>query len=131
MKIFLIIIGVALAAGITISSMYKDKKIARIKANPKQGTAKIVSHDIPKRTTDTHYSCWINYQYEVEGKTYQHSKRYNFKIDQENYFVGLTFPMIYNTQNPDDCVLLIIDAEYQRFALQQPDSLKKYNAIVN
>ncbi len=108
----------------------KNKKDDSIKSNFASATATIISHDIPKRYSDTQYSVWIEYEYKVDGKRFAHKKKYSFKIDQENYFVGKTFPVIYNKTDPDESRLLIIATEFQEFNLVQPDSLKIYNDII-
>ncbi len=129
-KIIGIVAGLLIATGIIWDAVGKSKKEDGIKKNSAQGTAKIIGHDIPKRSGDTKYSVWIEYEYSVDGKTFRHKKKYDFKVDQENYFVGKTFPVIYNKTDPDESMLLIIEGEYQKFDLVQPDSLKMYNDLI-
>jgi len=129
-KLIGIIVGVAIITCIIWSTMNKSNRDERIKSNLVQSTAKIISHDIPKSSGGGKYSVWIEYEYGVAGKTWAHKKKYHFKVDQENYFVGKTFPIIYNKIDPDDSRLLIIASEYEEFDLVQPDSLKKYNEII-
>jgi len=106
----------------------KSKDVKKIKANPKQTIATIVAFDnLNEYNTN---GCWIDYQYIVEGKTYKHSKKYHGWKKEDNYFMNRTFPVIYCADNPDLSRLLIIESEYQRFDLVQPDSLKKYNGRI-
>jgi len=106
----------------------KSKDVKKIKANPKQTIATIVAFDnLNEYNTN---GCWIDYQYTVDGKRYKHSKKYHGWKKEDNYFMNRTFPVIYCVDNPDLSRLLIIESEYQRFGLVQPDSLKKYNGRI-
>ncbi len=125
-----IIIGTAIVGCIIWDTMRKVERDDRIKSNLIKSTAKIISHDIPKSSGGGKYSVWIEYEYLVDGKTIAHKKKYHFKVDQQNYFVGKTFPVIYNKIDSDDSRLLIIASEYEEFDLVQPDSLKMYNDII-
>lgn len=125
----LIVVGIFIA-GITISYFMKGNDIKMIKAKPKQTICKVVDHDIPKKSSDTHYGVWISYQYEVNGNVYKHSRKYFFPKDDEQYFVGMTFPLIYSADDPDVSRILILKENFEEFNLVQPDSLKQYNGRI-
>ncbi|MFL5753735.1 MAG: hypothetical protein ACJ76F_10025 [Bacteroidia bacterium] len=106
----------------------KAKDIKKIKANPKQTIAKIVEKDnLQEYNTN---GCWIYYEYVIEGKKYKHCKKYHGWRKEDNYFLQRTFPLIYCADNPDISHLLIIEDEFKKFDLVQPDSLKKYNGRI-
>lgn len=125
-----IIVVVIFIAGVTISFLMKGNDIKKIKANPKQTVCKVIGHDIPKKSSDTHYGVWVRYQYEVNGSVYEHLKKYYFPKDDEQYFVGLSFPLIYCTNDPDVSRILILKENFDEFGLVQPDSLKQYNGKI-
>jgi hypothetical protein len=129
-----IIIGTALV-GIIIAIIVwdtsrKDDQITKIKANLKQTTCKVIGHDIPKKSSDTHYGVWIEYEYTVAEKSYKHKKKYYFPKDDEKYFVGQSFPLVYDATDPDLNRILIIDSDFSEFNIPQPDSLKQYNGKI-
>jgi hypothetical protein len=132
-KIILITMGIMVVAGITYSTINNNKIDNSIKANPKQGTAKIIDQYIPKVTsstvTNTRYRSDFKYEYEISGVKYTGIKDYSFDIKHKDDFFSKIFPIVYDEKNPKNSRLLILEKEYQKFGLQQPDSLKKYNAI--
>ncbi len=122
-----IIAAVIVITGIVYSTVNKNIEIQKIKANPKQGTAKITERDIPTKSSDDAYGVWLTYEYDVDGKHFRRTKKYYFKKNIDDYLVGYNLPFIYCQDNPEYSCLLILESEYQEFGLPQPDSLKKYN----
>jgi hypothetical protein len=125
----MVIAGV-LVSGIVISMVIKNGDVERIKENPKHSYAKIVGHGIPKKSSDSHYGVWIDYAYEINGVNYTHSKKYYFPEDDELYFQGKYFPLVYSGNDPDLSRLLIINEDFEEFGLTQPDSLSLYNGKI-
>ncbi|MCD6018113.1 MAG: hypothetical protein K0S53_1234 [Bacteroidetes bacterium] len=125
-----IFVGVIFITGVAFSFITKGNDIKKIKSNPKQTVCKVVDHDIPKKSSDTHYGVWIRYEYEVNGSVYKHLRKYYFPKDDEQYFVGLSFPLIYCADDPDVNRILILKENFDEFDLPQPDSLKQYNGKI-
>jgi hypothetical protein len=125
-----IVMAVIFITGVVISSIVKGSDLKKIKANPEQTVAKVVDHDIPKKSSDTHYGVWITFEYEVNDKVYKHSSKYFFPEEDEQYFMGQTFPLIYSKDDPDVSRILIVNENFEEFDLIQPDSLKQYNGKV-
>lgn len=125
-----ITVGIIFISGIIWSSVSKNNDVKKIKANLKQTTCKIISRSIPKKSSDTHYGTFIKYEYSVDGKRYEWSKKYFFPKDDTTYFVGQTFPLVYCANNPEISRVLILDVNFEEFGLMQPDSLKQYNGVI-
>jgi hypothetical protein len=125
--------GTLVVAGIVYSTINNNKIDRSIKANPKQGTAKIIDRSIPKVTssmiTSVTYGSRFKYEYRIGGMKYTGLNSYSFDIKHQDNLIGKIFPIIYDEKNPENSRLLILEKEYQEFGLQQPDSLKKYDAI--
>ena len=135
-KIILISMGALVAAGITYSSIAGDKKIKHVKANPAQTTAKVFDKFIAKATSSTvtkvKYQTRYKYEFEVGGKKISAlSDRYNFYIENQDSMMNKSFPVIYDKTNPENSYILVIERDFTMFGLQQPDSLKHYNIILN
>jgi hypothetical protein len=132
-KALLITMGVLVVVGIAHSTIKNNKTDESIKANPTQGTAKIIDRSIPEVTSstvnDTRYRSIFKYEYGIGSVKYEGTKSYSFDIKHQDDLIGKTFPMVYDEKNPKNSRLLILEEEYQGFGLQQPDSLKKYNSI--
>jgi hypothetical protein len=128
--ILTIIVGSIILVCIAWITISKDKQIEKIKANPKQTVCKVIGHDIPKKSSDTHYGVWIEYEYTVGGKNYNHKSKYYFPKDDDTYFVGQSFPLIYCIYDPDAHRILIIKDNFEPCGIQQPDSLKKHNGFI-
>jgi hypothetical protein len=126
-KVILIAFSALFAVGI-FGFSGKGKEVKKIKANPRQTICKIVEKDnLNEYNTN---GCWIYYEYTVDGKKFKHCQKYHGWKKEDNYFLERTFPLIYCADDPDICRLLIIEDEYKRFDLVQPDSLKKYNCRI-
>lgn len=129
-----LIIGLIIVAVFVVIIIWdttrKNDQVSKITANPKQTICKVVGRGIPKKSSDTHYGVWIDYEYAIEGKTYKHQKKYYFPKNDELYFNGMSFPLIYCVDDPDLNRILIIDSDFEEFHIQQPDSLKRYNGKI-
>lgn len=125
-----IVVGVIFVGGVILSSISKHNDVKKIKNNMSQTTCKVISRSIPKKSSDTHYGTFIKYEYTIDGKRYEWSKKYFFPKDDTIYFVGQTFPLVYCTTEPEISRILILDVNFEEFDLPQPDSLKIYNGVV-
>ncbi len=135
-KIILIAFGTLIVAGIVFSSFSGNKKIRNIKANPKHTTATVFDKFIPQVTSSgikkVKYQSRYKYEFDVDGKKYEAlSDRYNFLIENQNAIMNKSFPVIYDGKNPKNSCILILKRDFDVFELQQPDSLKHYEEILN
>lgn len=135
-KIILISMGVLVGGGITYSTISSNKKIKNIKANPNQTVARVFDKFIPQVTSSTvtkvKYQSRYKYEYWVNEKKYTAlSDRYNFYIENQNAIMDKSFPVIYDEKNPQNSCILILERDFAEFNLNQPDSLKLYDKILN
>lgn len=127
LKFIIISLAVIIIGGI-YGFIIKGNDVKKIKANPKQTVAVVVEKD--NLTEYNTNGCWIYYEYVVDDKKYKRCQKYHGWKKEDNYFLGRSFPLVYCGDNPDLARLLIIEDEFKRFNLTQPDSLKKYNGRI-
>jgi hypothetical protein len=135
-KIILAAMGTLVVAGIAFSSISADNKIKKIKSHPKQTVATVFDKFIPQVTSSgiktVKYQSRYKYEFEVDGKKYEAlSDRYNFLIENQNAIMNKRFPVIFDETDPENSCILILQRDYEPFNLQQPDSLKHYEEILN
>ena len=68
---------------------------------------------------------FIDFILNIQGKEYKGSSTYLMKdFDCDRKFIGKTFPVVYNPDNPSTSSILIIPEDFSRYGYSFPDSLK-------
>lgn len=71
------------------------------------------------------------YEFILEGKRYRNSTSFGLCSDLVQAILGKSFPVVYDGSNPENSELLITKQSFDRFSIQQPDSLKWVNNYCN
>ncbi len=123
-------VGVVFFGGIIWDTFRKRGQVSEIKTNLMQTKCIIIGRSVPKKSSDNYYGTFIQYEFQVEGKTYSWSRKYFFDKEDNTYLKGETFPVVYSLKNPEKSRILILQRDFEEFGLTQPEELKKYNGIV-
>ena len=71
------------------------------------------------------YGEGVSYTFTVDNKKYT-QKLERTELDYKHFelFLGKTFPVIYDSQNPSTNRILITKSDFKRFKISIPDTLK-------
>jgi hypothetical protein len=100
---------------------FKEKKdTASLIANMRFTSGYITKYspEGPKTAGDFYF------QFSVNDQIISYEQIANVWPDKGESFVGKQFPVIYDSQNPKNCSLLIFPEQFEKYNLQFPDSLK-------
>ena len=102
---------------------YQDRRrVAKILKHAAYTEAQFTGevHPVKKGSNGPWYVC----SYHVKGKDYSSSEPVHLFDDFNMKFFYKTFPVIYDSTNPEDEQLLLFPFEFEEFNLPYPDSLK-------
>ena len=125
-KILIWTIVVGFITFATIQTINRNSDDNYLKTNPSLTMAKIIDWNVDGKGSGN----WIKYEFVIDNKTFGGSKKYYGLSQKDNYLMNKYFPIIYSQKDPNINRLLILENEFQEFDLVQPDSLKKYNDIL-
>ena len=68
---------------------------------------------------------YVDFTMNIKGKEYKSSSGYlTTDFNCNKHFLGKTFPVVYNPDNPSISSILIIPEDFARYGYSFPDSLK-------
>ena len=71
--------------------------------------------------------CFVFYRYEVNGKIYDNHKKEGLSEIKEENILGSEVPLLYDSDDPSEHVILLTKDDYEGTSLHIPDSLPWFN----
>jgi len=119
------LLGILLLVFCVVAGIWGIVRQKKLKNNHVIGTARVYNYSSGGRGNAG--GVWIDYVISVNGKNFKGSTRYlsnEISSGELNYFLGKTFPVVYNPSNPSISSLMLLPKDFSNRGYVFPDSLR-------
>ena len=120
-----VLIGLIVAIGI-YQAVKDDSEENQIKRDLRHGVAEIVKQEVNHKSKHLK----LTYAFSEGSTTYVGQADYKPLTENGDSLAGHFFPLVYFSEDPNISRLVVTEQDFKKFDMNQPDSLKRHNALI-